>query len=379
MNINTETLNYYVENARISLDELRNSVKGIDMFLSGEKQPTFNQVSEIARKLNIPTGLLLLNKSIEVKSSRLEFRTLNSVHLDLMSEELRDTIIEMEGKQAFLREEIDSVLDFIGSCSIEDDVLSVASIIRNNVELTEGFQENIPKERMLSFLKEKINGIGVFVFFNGKVGDNTHRPLSLEEFRGFVLNDKKAPIIFINQKDETTNGKVFTLLHELVHLFVGTDEIFTEVDAGDYTFDKTEAFVNKVTAEILVPRNIFKTVVEQLKSNNQIDNQTQELAAKFRVSEFVIVRRLYDMNFIDHSAYLLKTEQLKEQFERFQQQKKKSSSGSGNYNNNLIFRIDKNFFGYVQQALQQNRISYTDAFRIIGVSFKGYKTLAGDR
>ena len=77
MNINTETLNYYVENARISLDELRNSVKDIDMFLSGEKQPTFNQVSEIARKLNIPTGLLLLNKSIEVKSSRLEFRTLN--------------------------------------------------------------------------------------------------------------------------------------------------------------------------------------------------------------------------------------------------------------------------------------------------------------
>ena len=57
------------------------------------------------------------------------------------------------------------------------------------------------------------------------------------------------------------------------------------------------------------------------------------------------------------------------------QKKNISSQGGGNYNNNLSFRIDKKFFNYVQQALQQNKISYTDAFRIIGVSFKGYAAL----
>ena len=67
MDVNPETLSYYIERADISLDELRTSVKGIDLFLTGEKQPTFNQISNIAKKLNIPTGLLLINKPIEIK------------------------------------------------------------------------------------------------------------------------------------------------------------------------------------------------------------------------------------------------------------------------------------------------------------------------
>ena len=112
MDVNPETLSYYIERADISLDELRTSVKGIDLFLTGEKQPTFNQISNIAKKLNIPTGLLLINKPIEIKSSRLEFRTLNSSHIDEVSEGLRDTIIEMESKQAFLREYIELMTIF---------------------------------------------------------------------------------------------------------------------------------------------------------------------------------------------------------------------------------------------------------------------------
>lgn len=56
MNINAQTLDYYVGKARISLDELRKSVPDIDLFLSGEKQPTFTQLSEIAKKNKYPYG-----------------------------------------------------------------------------------------------------------------------------------------------------------------------------------------------------------------------------------------------------------------------------------------------------------------------------------
>lgn len=371
MNSNTQTLAYYVGKARISLDKLRKSVSDIDLFLSGEKQPTFIQLSEIAKKINIPTGLLLLDNPVEVESSRLQFRTLNSSRLEGISEELRDTIIEMESKQAFLREEIEYTLDFIGSCSIHDNVLAVASKMRQELQLDKNFQEKIAEGKMLSFLREKINKIGVFVFFNGKVGDNTNRSLSLKEFRGFVLSDKKAPIIFINQKDET-NGKVFTLIHELVHLFVGSEEIF--VDAGDYTSGKEEAFVNKVTAELLVPADIFTDAVEKIRDSQ--DDKIQFLAKQFRVSKMVIAIRLLEMKLINQAYFLSIKSKLEEDFKEYQQGKVKSLSKGGDYYNNLHFRMDGRFFNYVQQALQQNRISYTDAFRIIGVSFKGYKALA---
>ena len=374
MNSNTQTLNYYVSKAHISLDELRKSVPDIELFLSGEKQPIFSHLSKIAKKINIPTGLLLLDNPVEVESRRLQFRTLNSTQLEGISEELRDTIIEMESKQAFLREEIEHTLDFIGSCSIHDNVLAVASKICQELQLDKNFQEKIAEGEMLSFLREKINKTGVFVFFNGKVGDNTNRPLSLKEFRGFVLSDDKAPIIFINQKDET-NGKVFTLIHELVHLFVGSEEIF--VGAGDYTSSKEEAFVNTVTSEILVPRDVFANAVE--KAGDDYNDKIQFLAKKFRVSKMVIAIRLLEMKFINQAAFLSIKSKLEEDFKEYQQRKIQSLSKGGDYYNNLRFRMDGRFFNYVQQALQQNKISYTDAFRIIGVSFKGYKALAGEK
>ncbi|MCQ9328019.1 ImmA/IrrE family metallo-endopeptidase [Pelistega suis] len=370
MNINTDTLKYYVNRARISLSDLQESIKDIEFFLSGEKSPSFAQISTIAKKLNIPTGLLLLNKTINLDNKRLEFRTLHSTQRNDMSEELRDTILDMESKQSFLREQIDYSLDFVGAYSIQDNIQTVATDICKLLNISPGFQKEIQKDKILSVLKEKINSIGVFVFFNGKVGDNTHRPLSLDEFRGFVLADKKAPIIFINQKDESINGKVFTLLHELVHLFIGTNEIFTIVDTGTFTFDKTEAFINKVTAEILLPEEIFSHAVAKLE-NIESDDNIKMLADMFRVSVLTIIRRLYSLDFISQKTFLLKNESFSTQFKN----KKKPSSGGGNYNNNLAFRIDKNFFKYVQQALQQQKISYTDAFRLIGVSYKGYKSL----
>ena len=130
MNISSETLDFYIKNSRKSLDELQKDIKDIKLFMSGNKQPTFGQVSDIARKLNIPTGLLMLDRPVEIKNTKLDFRTLDSIRINTISEELRDTIVEMETKQDFLREEIDFTLDFIKSFStlLDSWVLLLESI-----------------------------------------------------------------------------------------------------------------------------------------------------------------------------------------------------------------------------------------------------------
>lgn len=214
---------------------------------------------------------------------------------------------------------------------------------------------------------------------SGFVGSQTSRSLDLQEFRGFVLVDEKAPIIFINQKDTSFAGKIFTLIHELVHLFINDEEILTEVSAKDYSFNPTEAFVNRVTAEILVPRHALLQSFERLKDKT-LDEQSKSLAKQFCVSEFVIVRRLYDLKQISKATFEKKTEQLQQAFEQYIQnttKEKNEKKKGGNFYNNLKFKTDPKLPRYVEQALLRNRISYTRAFRMMGMGYKSYKFLVG--
>jgi len=358
LTIQPETLKYYIYSSEVPFEYLQDKCKKLDKFLSGEKQSTFNQLSEIARKINVPTGLLLLSQQVETQSKRLEFRTVQSSAVQKMSPELRDTIFEMEDKQDFLREEVETPLSFIGQFDIHSDYLEVARKVRQDLAISEFWQEKAGFAP-LNYFRSKVSELGVFVFFNGKVKDNTHRPLNLNEFRGFSLKDEKAPIIFVNQKD-SKNGQLFTLVHELVHLYVGVEEILNQLDAREYPFDQTEAFVNKVTGDLLVPQEIL------LKQETM---DIEELAKVFKVSQFVIARRLFDLGRMSKKDYRQVVSSLEANIEKV-----KKGSG-GNYNNNLQFRIDSKFFHFVENALYQNRITYTEAFQIVGVGIKGYKTL----
>lgn len=366
LNINNSLLHSYIKSSPYSLQQLKEKVKDIELFISGRKNPTFNQVSKIAKIINIPTGLLLLDTRIEKSVNTLDFRTINSTNLNVngLSPELKDTIKEMEVKQDFLKSEITTNLDFISKFSIESDYLEVTNYIKRLLNVADYHYYNKGfKEKPLNFFRSKISSLGIYVFFNGKVKDNTHRQLNINEFRGFVLVDKTAPIIFVNQKDSKA-GQLFTLIHELVHLFIGSEGIFNNSD-NEFGVNKTEAFVNKVTGEILVPTSELLQM---------FPSDISSLATTFRVSKFVVARRLLDTKLIDHTEYLSLIDELSKEFVKTKNivSDKKTS---GNYKNNLNFRMDKQFFYYIESALNHNKITYTEAFNVLGVGYKGYKTL----
>ena len=361
LNVSTEVLLSYIRNSNIPIEIIRNKIHKIDSILSGELGPTFNQLVLLSKLINVSTGLLMLKKTITPNPLKVDFRTLDSQVLSEMSSELKDTILEMQEKQDFLREVIEQDCSFVGMFDWNDNKEDIIEKVKSLLG------EEITHNRF-EYYRKVIGELGVFIFLNGKFKDNTHRPLNLKEFRGFVLADKKAPIIFINQLDSKA-GHLFTLIHEFVHLLFGDSDLLETNEMINRI--KTEAVINSITAEILVPKSLLS---EMYSYQMSIEDNLEAIAKRCEVSKFVILRRLYDLSMISKKQYESLKSQLNDEFNKFSNLK--TSSNGGNYNINLQYRIDHNFFRHVNNAVVQNKISYTEAFSIVGVGYKGYKKLS---
>src|SRR5699024_8633089 len=87
--------------------------------------------------------------------------------------------------------------------------------------------------------------------------NNTHRPLHLNEFRAFTLVDEYATLIFINTLD-SNNGKTFSLLHEVAHVFLGINSLYNDdFQQTEKDINTTEILCNKIAGELIAPTEIF--------------------------------------------------------------------------------------------------------------------------
>src|SRR5690606_22287392 len=116
------------------------------------------------------------------------------------------------------------------SIQASGSVASVAGGIRERLGLVDDWAKSLTTwEDALGKLRRACEDIGILVFSNSVVGNNNHRPLDPEEFRGFVLVDRIAPSVFLNDAD-SKSARMFTLAHELVHVWIGQDAIVNLVN-----------------------------------------------------------------------------------------------------------------------------------------------------
>lgn len=76
---------------------------------------------------------------------------------------------------------------------------------------------------------EKVEALRINVVRNGVYENNNNRKIPVEQCRGFVLVDELAPFLFINGAD-AHSAQIFTLIHELAHLWIGKSAGFDLID-----------------------------------------------------------------------------------------------------------------------------------------------------
>ncbi len=139
-----------------------------------------------------------------------------------------------------------------------------------------------------------VENAGIITAFNGVVDNNTHRSLEVTDCRGFVLVDKIAPLIFVNNADSKA-AQMFTIVHELAHIWIGHSAAFDfrKLEPAD---NEKEKLCDKIAAEFLVPKVLFNDVWQK-------ESDIKKLARYFKVSEIVIARRALDFDKISRSRF----------------------------------------------------------------------------
>lgn len=342
----------------------------------GTKKPTLYQVQELSKKIHIPFGYFFLKKRPPEHFKVLEFRTLDSVEHSKASAELKDTIAQMVNIQDWMRnyqkDEGAIALPLIGQCKNMHDYHQVLSVVRSTLAISENWYEKVKDEaQAFRFFRKKCEEQGITVMQNGVVGNNTHRPLSLEEFRAFALVDPLAPLIFINAKD-TMCGRLFSLLHEIVHLFLGEDNVFNLNDRDTSFVRKTEQLCNQVAAEILAPEKELHKAWQEYAGEGNILFCIKQVARKFHCSLTVVSRRALDLKYISLRNYHDLVSLFSQSF-----QKNKENHG-GNYFNTLASRMDPQFIYDLNNSVQMGNTTYTEAFRLTGTNNKTFAELVAD-
>jgi Zn-dependent peptidase ImmA (M78 family) len=145
--------------------------------------------------------------------------------------------------------------------------------------------------------------------------------VSLAEMRGFSIAEDLYPVIVLNGGD-APNGKIFTLLHEIVHLQLSMSGVCDLHDRGARLQDAFEVYCNQVAAAALMPQEPFLS--SALVRRNRLesdwdDTEIAKLSRIFSVSREAVMRRLLTFRRVSEEFYQRKRRQFLEEYERRRQ------------------------------------------------------------
>ncbi|WP_234819537.1 MULTISPECIES: ImmA/IrrE family metallo-endopeptidase [Sinorhizobium] len=188
--------------------------------------------------MHIPFGHLFLKEPPEEKLAIPDLRTVGgdpARKLDLNFRDLlNDILFKRDWFRDFIQDHAGRELEFVGKYTFSDSAETVAADMRKSLYGEEGPPQTGSWEEQLRMLIDKAEAAGIWVMRNGIVGSNTHRPLSISQFRGFAISDKVVPLIFINGKD-AKKAQIFTFAHELAHIWLGESGV-SNVHLGDVNY-----------------------------------------------------------------------------------------------------------------------------------------------
>lgn len=371
VDVKPQLLTWAVDRSGVSAEDLYRRFPDLHAWELGEKSPTFKQLERFATATRAPFGFFFLERPPVEALPIPDFRTIGNTLITTPSADLLESIYICQRRQDWFRTY--SIvhgyprLSFVGSVDIHAPIIETAAAIRTAIQF-ETTDRNlfVNWEFALRQLIDTIEELGVLVMVNGVVGGNTRRKLDSREFRGFALSDEFAPLIFVNGAD-TKAAQIFTLVHEVAHLWLGLGG----VDDASVDDDKTaviEVWCNQVAAEVLVP---LQSIRKKFRGEADVA-ELERLAKVYRVSTLVVLRRIFDASFLTwddyrarHKAELARVRAILEE---------RNSGGGGDFYLSHPLRVSRLFARAVIVDTYEGGTLHRDAYSLLAT--KKHETFA---
>jgi len=374
--VKPELILWAIDRSQLPPEDLARTFPRLDEWRTGEREPTLKQLELFAKETMTPLGYLFLDSPPRESLPIPDFRTMGDNPIGRPSPNLTETLHAMQRRQAWMRDHLieqgSEELAFVGSAKQTRNVVSLAARIREALGLATDWAERCARwEGALRTLCDAAERLGVLVATSGVVGLNNHRPLDPQEFRGFVLCDTYAPLVFANGAD-SKSAQMFTLAHELAHLWLGQDGLFNLIRMMPHA-DATERFCNQVAAEFLIPGHKLS---ERWEEASATDRPFHTIARWYKVSPLVAARRALDLKLISKTQFFVFYENDQEDWRQRKAEEKRKKRGGPSFYDVQDVRLGRRFAYAVVRAAREGRLLYRDAYQLTDIKGETFNRYA---
>lgn len=349
---------------KLSLRPSKNENNLIAEFEKGSSVPTQKKLIEIAKLYRRPLVTFYLEKPPVEAPKGEDFRTMHGSELHeenpTLDALIRDIYVRQNiVKEALLDADVAIKIPIVNSITLDKKIANSAEKIISDcdISLAEYRTERDPHEAF-NYLRKKIENKGIYVLLMGNLGTH-HSNIPVEVFRGFTISDEYAPFIIINDNDSKYAWS-FTLLHELVHIFLGASGI-----SGTFSENRIEKFCNDVASNILLNEKAFDSldIYEDIELDKIIDIASTK-SSEMNISASMITYRAFSRGLITHDEWQETAKYFRDLWIKSKQNAEKSR---GTYYVTRRHKTGNALITTVRRSILDGVMSQTKAGKVLGV------------
>ena len=334
--VNPDILSWARDSAGLSQDEAvaklslnaaygKTPVERLQELESGVRPPTRPMLVKMAKQYRRPLVTFYLSKPPRRGDRGTDFRSLSGVRAPSDDAGVQVLVRQILARQSILRdflaEEGTPEVPFVGTLTLNDGHSAALELARQVLGSSHARQA-ANAEQAFEKLRDSVHEAGVFVLLKGDLG-NYRTAIDTETFRGFALADPLAPFIVINDNDARPAWS-FTLLHELVHLFLGHTGI-----SGIKTDSQVEEFCNDVASLYLLPEEALAALEPSRLEDAGVAAAIGAIARDHNVSRALVAYRMFRSNRIEPQEYRGLVAAFRTQWLNRRAERKEAARGAG--------------------------------------------------